>query len=116
MIKIQSYKIDTLALTPTILQSYIAQFWQDVYASLDHKNTYLSLMVKVGFDSKEMPYRALAKLRNVDFADKNLFIDYICDNLAILTDSYTSTAVNNLDFSYMVHKGVVSSQENLSLN
>lgn len=49
MIKIKTYNISSLALTPTILQSYIARFWRDVYASLDHKNSYLSLVVKVRF-------------------------------------------------------------------
>lgn len=31
--------------------------------------------------------------------------------LAVLTDSYTSTAVNKIDFTYMIHKGEVPSYE-----
>lgn len=108
MIKLQKYNLDTLSLSPIILQSFISKFWNEVFANLDHPNIYLSLLVKVRFDSNEMPYRALAKLRNVSFEDKDLFTDYICDNLALLTDSYTSTSVKRLDFSYMIHKGEVS--------
>lgn len=111
MIKIKSYNLELLSLTPDIIQKFTYLFWHEVYNHIDHKNSYLTLMVKVRFDSDEMNYKSLAKLRSVAYTDKNLFVDYICDNLALLTDGYSSTAVKRLDFTYIVHRGEVTSED-----
>lgn len=109
MIKVKSYNLQLISLTPKVLQKYTYLFWHEVFRHIDHRNSYLTLMVKVRFDTDEMSYKSIAKLRSVGFTDKNLFVDYICDNLGLLTDGYTSTAVRRLDFTYYVHKGEVTS-------
>lgn len=109
MINIKQYKIENNTLTPEVLQHFIAKFWHEVFSKLNHKNSYLNLLVKVRYDSNDMGYASLAKLRKVGYEDKNLFTDYICDNLALLTDTYTSTSVLRLDFSYMIKRGEINS-------
>ena len=111
MINKKVYNMNNNNLSPIALRSFISLFWDNVYAKLDHKNCYLTIMVKVQFDSNVMQHRSLANLRKVSYEDKFLFSDYICDNLAILSESYTSTVVEKLIFTYMIHKGEVPSME-----
>lgn len=111
MINIKTYNINNSTLSPATLQVLVARFWSEVYTSLDHTNSYLSLMVKVRFEDSSMGYRSLAKLRNVSYADKDLFTDYICDNLALLSDTYVSNVALNVDFTYMEHEGDVTEQD-----
>lgn len=110
MVFSKSYKI-SLSLSPQVLASHVSLFWNDIFANLDNSKCYLTLMVKARFDSKDMGFRSLANLRSVSYEDKDLFIDYICDNLGILSDSYTSNVVNKLVFTYMIHEGEVTDEE-----
>lgn len=105
MIKTISYPVNNNTLSAELLSSLINTFWNNVFSKLDHKNNYLMLLIKANYDNKDMDFRVLANLRRVAYEDKELFANYICDNLALLTDSYTSTEAKNIIFSYIVKKG-----------
>ena len=69
-------------LTSDILKLYIDAFWNEVFKALrsnEKDNIHLMLMIKVQFTDTSMGHRTLADLRVVNFADKDLFINYIID-------------------------------------
>ena len=69
MIKLHTYSIDKLLLTNEILESYISNFWNDIFTSI--KDTkHLMLMCKVEFNEGELGYRTLGDLRRVNSSEK----------------------------------------------
>lgn len=102
-INYKNYDINELMLNPSILAKHINLFWNEVFSNLDPNISYISIITKVKFDSKNMGFRALANGRKViaSLHDKDLYIKYICDNLALLTDTYSSSNINQICFSYI---------------
>jgi hypothetical protein len=103
MIKTQIYPIHKLTITNQLLASYINNFWVEIFKTIK-EDSHLMLMCKVQF-SNDSSYRTLGHLRKVNFEDKELFIDYLTQRLSILTDSYMTTPISNIIFSYIIKPG-----------
>ena len=53
MVKFQTYSINKLLLTNQLLESYITNFWNDIFLSIKD-NKHLMLMCKVEFSDNEL--------------------------------------------------------------
>jgi hypothetical protein len=112
MIKLQTYSLNKLLLTNEVLESYITNFWNDIFTSI--KDTkHLMLMVKVEFNETEMGYRTLGDLRRVNYEDKELFTEYLQERLGYLNDSYVSNSLDEISFSYIVKEGLATDNRRL---
>lgn len=114
MIKLTNYSINNVLLTNKVLSIYINKFWNDVYSQIKGEN-HLWIMCKVHYSEIELGYRTLGHLRRVNFADKELFLSYLSDRLNILNDSYTTLAISQISFSYIINEGLASEQDRLLL-
>jgi hypothetical protein len=112
MVKFQTYSLNSLLLTNEVLNSYVTNFWNDIFNSIKD-NKHLMLMCKVEFNESEMGYRTLGHLRRVNFIDKELFIDYLISRLGILSDSYVSHPISKITFTYIVKDGLASGNRSL---
>ena len=65
-------------------------------------------MCKVEFNESELGYRTLGDLRRVNFNDKELFIEYLTQRLGILTESYTTTPISKITFTYIIREGLAN--------
>jgi hypothetical protein len=123
MIKYQKYDIpNNLIFTSDILNSYITQFWKDVFESII-KNTdanikikHLMIIVKIKYNENGVEnYKTLAPLRRVEFNDLDLFSDYLSERLGLIIDSYNPVNINEIIFSYIIKTGPISSKDRLLL-
>jgi hypothetical protein len=112
MIKIKNYSINNMLLTNKVLSVYITKFWDDVYSKIKGEN-HLWLMCKVHYS--EQGYRTLGHLRRVNFTDKDLFTNYLSERLGILNDSYTTLAISEITFSYIINEGLATDKDRLLL-
>jgi len=105
MIKIKTYSIKNLPLTNPVLVTFISKFWEEIFSSI--KDTkHLLILCKVQFSDEEMGYRTLGSLRKVNFDDKELFIDFLSQNLSILNESYLVHPILNITFTYIIKEGI----------
>ena len=112
MIKFQTYKINNLVLSNQVLESYITQFWMDIFTPI--KDTkHLMIMVKVQFTETELGYRTLGHLRRINFDDKDLFIEYLSERLGLLNESYVTHSISNITFSYITKSGLATDNRRL---
>src|SRR5258706_8371419 len=106
MIKIKTYPIASdISLTNEILNSYITNFWNDIYKNIKD-TSHLMLMCKVQFTETELGYKTLGHLRIVNFNDRELFIEYLSQRLSILNDSYMVNPISNITFTYIIKEGL----------
>jgi DNA polymerase family B len=110
MIKSQTYSINKLLLTNEVLESYISNFWSDIFTPLN-STKHLMLMCKVEFTESEMGYRTLGDLRRVNFTDKKLFLEYLILRLGLLTESYTTHAISKITFTYIIKDGLATAKD-----
>jgi len=105
MIKLNSFSsINNLPLTNEILVYFINKFWDDIFNEI--KDTkHLLILCKIKFTNEELGYRTLGHLRQVNYNDKELFIDYLSQRLSILSDSYMTHPISNIIFSYIIKQG-----------
>ena len=116
MIKLTTYPINNVLLTKTLLSIYITKFWNDIYSPILSKGeNHLWLMCKVNYSEIELGYKTLGHLRRVNFSDKDLFIEYLSERLSNLNDSYTTLAVSQITFSYIINEGLSSDKDRLLL-
>lgn len=93
-----------ITLSPKCLTDFINKFWSEVFNVLENKlDIHLLLMIKVKFDNGE--YRSLGELRKTNFDDRDSFTNFIVNRLSILSDTYTSSPVDQIIFTYMIRKG-----------
>ena len=111
MIKFQSYALKNNLLLNEVLNSYIEKFWEDIFTSVS--NSHLMLMCKVEFSDISLGYRTLAHLRSVNFADKELFIEYLNARLGLLTESYITHPISKITFSYIIKDGLATDNRRL---
>lgn len=118
MLKIKKYVIrKELVLNNIILNAYISNFWNDVFASLvKSSEKHLLLLCKVEFSDKSLGYRTLGHLRRVNFSDKELFINYLINRLGTLSDTYSDNPVNKIVFSYIICNGKALDDRRLILD
>jgi len=118
MIKTIKYNLtENIILTSEILNSYISQFFNEVFSPIievNPKHLMIICKVKYGQDS-DSGYKTLAPLRRVEFGDKELFSDYLCERLGILIDSYSPQNISEIIFTYIIKDGVVSDSDRLLL-
>jgi len=112
MIKLQTYPLNKLLLTNEILESYITNFWNDIFTSIKDRK-HLMLMVKVEFNESEVGYRTLGDLRRVNYSDKELFIEYLTLRLGLLNESYVSHPISKITFSYIIKDGLATDNRRL---
>jgi len=112
MVKFQSYSTNNLLLTKEVLESYITNFWNDIFTSIKDSK-HLMLMCKVDFNESEMGYRTLGHLRRVNYEDKELFIEYLISRLGILNDSYITHPTSKITFTYIIKDGIASGNRSL---
>jgi len=68
-------------------------------------------MIKVVFNEETLGYRTMGHLRRVNFTDKEMFIEYIIDNLGLVTESYTENPVNKIIFTYIIKDGLSTDKD-----
>jgi len=122
MIKNKSYTINQqLILTSEVLNSYVLQFWNEVFAPINQSDKVKHLMVlcKVKYSETETEveggYKTLGPLRRVEFKDLDLFTNYLSDRLGILIDSYSSNTISEIIFTYVIREGEISPEDRLLL-
>jgi hypothetical protein len=82
MFKIKSYSFNNFTLTNELLGIYINVFWDEILSNIvKNEDKHLMLMCKVDFSDIELGYRTLGNLRKVHFSDKELYIEYLTENL-----------------------------------
>ena len=57
-------------------------------------------------EGDELGYKTLGQLRRLNFADKDIFIEYIVNRLGYVTESYFSNTLNKITFTYIVKNGL----------
>lgn len=113
----KAYNTNNITLSSEILGIYIDSFWKDVFSDLhDFNKKHLLLMVKIQFEGKARDFRTLANMRKVDYSDKEALKAYISENLGLHTDTYTSTPVIKIIFTYIIKKGSVILTDKKRLN
>ncbi len=110
MIQLKSYNLNNLILSNEILNTYINNFWSEIFKNIKD-NKHLLLMTKVYFSDETVGYRTLGHLRKVNFNDRELFIDYLSQRLTILNDSYVTHPISNITFSYIVREGLCTDND-----
>ena len=99
MIKNLTYNLNKdILLTNEVLNSYILQFWNEVFPSFNQNEPVKHLMVlcKVKYsalDGIEGHYKTLGPLRRVEHRDLDLFTEYLNARLGIIVDSYDSNII-----------------------
>jgi hypothetical protein len=122
MIQQQTYKINQhLILTNEVLNSYITNFWDDVFSNINqNKIKHLMVLCKVRYSEAESGveygYKTLGPLRRVEFKDLELFNNFLSDRLGLLVDSYNSNTISEIIFTYVIKDGEVSPQDRLLLD
>jgi hypothetical protein len=119
MIKTTKYILpENVILTSEILNTYISQFWSEVFAPIndgDHPK-HLMILCKVKYYDITESYKTLGPLRRVEFGDQELFCGYLNERLGILYDSYNpSTNVSEINFTYVIKDGIISINDRLLL-
>jgi hypothetical protein len=122
MIQQKSYiNNQQIILTPEVLNSYVLQFWNEVFDQTNQGPSenvkHLMVLCKVKYSETEVEsgYRTLGPLRRVEFKDLDLFIEYLSGRLGILTDSYDSNSISEILFTYIIKQGEVSEKDRLLL-
>lgn len=116
MIKYQTYSLNNLLLSPQVLEAYITNFWNDIFAPLTKIKTskkHLMILCKAEFNDSELGYRTLGDLRRANFTDKDLFIEYLTHRLGLLTESYVSHPITRITFSYVIKDGLATDSRRL---
>lgn len=116
MIKYQTYSLNNLLLSPQVLEAYITNFWNDIFAPLTKTKTskeHLMILCKAEFNDSELGYRTLGDLRRANFTDKDLFIEYLTHRLGLLTESYVSHPITRITFSYVIKDGLATDSRRL---
>lgn len=113
MIKLQTYNLNNIIITKEVLSSYVSKFWEDVFSKIDQtkKVKHLMVLCKVKYsDESEIKqgYKTLGPLRRVLFKDKDLFIKFLNARLGLLTDSYTSNIITEINFTYIIKDGEIN--------
>ena len=104
MIQLKSYSISqNITLTSQVLETYINNFWEDIFKSI--KDSHLMIMCKVQFTDESMGYKTLGHLVKTNYEDKDLFIEYLSLRLSVLNESYMVHPVSNIIFSYVIKSG-----------
>lgn len=115
MIKNKSYTIHNQLLNYELLSSYITKFWDDIFSPLVLKGVDKHLMVlcKVAYNQPtfDHAYRTLGYLRCVNYTDKELFTNYLADRLTYLNESYTSSPMDKINFSYIEGEGLATDSD-----
>jgi DNA polymerase type B, organellar and viral len=105
MIKYQTYSVGSVILMKSVLGAYINSFWLDVFHNFT-EDAYLRIIFKIKFADNSLGYRTIGKLKSVEFTDKELYIEYICENLAILDGaSDIDNPISQIIFSYIERTG-----------
>jgi hypothetical protein len=113
MLNLKSYSINSnITLTNEILESYITNFWNDIFNSI-RGNSHLLIMCRIQFNDESGSYRTLGHLRRVNYSDKTLFIEYLTSRLGILTESYTTHPISKLTFTYVIKEGLTTDNRTL---
>jgi hypothetical protein len=114
MIQFKTYPIQFHLLTNEILITFINKFWDDIFTDIK-ENNHLMLMCKVQFtnipkdeigDTLDSGYRTLGPLTKVNYSEKELFINFLSENIALLNDSYHSQPISQIVFSYIIKEGL----------
>jgi len=122
MIKNLTYNLNKdVLLTNEVLNSYVLQFWNDAFASVNQSDPVKHLMVlcKIKYsnlDETEGNYKTLGPLRRIEHKDLDLFVDYLNGRLGILIDSYESNMISEIIFTYVIKEGEVSDNDRLLLS
>lgn len=112
-----SFNIPSLTLTPDLLSIYIDRFWTDVFAKIPNfSKKHLFIMVQVSFSGGLNSVRTLANARSVDFVDKKVFKKFISENLNLHTESYRTSPITHITFTYRVIDGNVKTENKISVN
>lgn len=113
MFKIKSYSYNNFTLTDEFLRIYINVFWDEIFSNIvKNGDKHLMLMCKVEFSDINLGYRTLGNLRLVNFYDKELYIEYLTENLynielLNLEDYfYTKEPLSKITFSYIIKDGL----------
>lgn len=110
MVTNYTYNVSNLVITKEVVTSYINMFWDDVYKGLiqENKDTHLMLIMKVYFTDGSMGYRTIGQVRRANYNDKGLYTNYIVNRLGVLNESYRTSEVSSIVFSYMVKGGTAA--------
>jgi hypothetical protein len=83
MIKTQTYNTNNVMLLNQVIISYVDKFWVDIFSNI--KDTkHLMLLCKVKFTEEAMGFRTIGHLVKVNYADKDQYIDFICNSLTVV--------------------------------
>jgi len=118
MIKVKNYFLkNNLILTNDILSLYVNKFWNEIFEPIIKNGDQYHLMIlcKVQYPDNTT-YKTIGPLRKVDFTDKELFSDYLCERLGLIIESYNQQQFNQIIFSYIVKKGGITASERLLLS
>lgn len=116
MIKYQTYIIPShIILTNEVLNSFIIKFWEDVYKPIINKlgqSKHLMVICKVKYsENNKESYKSLAPLRRIGFEDQELFSGYLQERLGILIESYEPLNYSEIEFTYIIKDGEISSND-----
>lgn len=119
MIKTIKYNLaESIILTNEVLNTYISQFWNEIFVPINDENQpkYLMILCKIKLISgNNESYKTLAPLRRVEFSDKDLFYGYLSARLGILIDSYHPQNISEIVFTYIIKDGKISKEDRLLL-
>lgn len=118
-IQTKTYDLPSISsLNKEILLCYVKLFWTEIFQTLhsDTGNKHLLLMCKVGFSENSEGLKSIGDMRKVNFNDLNLFVEYLCARLGLLSDSYKVNPVSKIVFTYIVRDGLADGSRSLLQN
>jgi hypothetical protein len=84
----------------------LVYLWALEFLPLYKDTKHLLILCKVQFVDKEMGYRTIGALRKVNYEDKELYIDYLSQNLSLLNESYIVQPISKISLSYIIKDGL----------
>ena len=105
----KTYKLTNIQLSEDVIQTYVNQFWNDIFKNIIQHNTekHLLILCKAHFTDSS-GYKTLGNLRKVNFSDKEAFINFLSARLSVLSDAYSVNPVSKISFTYIIKNGLAT--------
>jgi len=88
----------------SLLQKYINTFWLDVVNSIND-DQHILINLRLQFDNDQI--LTIGELQKLNKNDKDYLINYLLDIIELKTDTYITTPIISIIFSYGIREGLI---------
>jgi hypothetical protein len=91
-------------ITKDLLKININKFWSDKMSHLDD-NHHVLFILRLKFENNQII--TASTLKKIDKTNKNDIIEYLFDKLSVSNESYSTTLIKSIIFSYGIREGKI---------